>query len=267
MINSLKKDILENYDRLKLDDSFNFSCHKKIACFNQCCRDINIFLTPYDVLRMNNRLGISSEDFLREYTISPFTKEQKLPLVVLKMGDDPEKKCPFVTDGGCKIYDDRPWPCRMYPLGLASPGGELKDEEEFYFLMKEPDCLGLKEKKSYTIRSWLDDQGLNLYNELGNLFKEITLHPYFKENDLSPEKMEMFYMACYDLDRFRNFVFESKFLKYFEVDNSIVKKIKDDDVELMKFAFEWLKFSLFGEKTIKVKDHVIEERKKKNPQQ
>jgi len=262
-IDALKKEILENYDRLKLGDSFKFLCHKEITCFTQCCRDINIFLTPYDVLRMKNGLGITSGEFLREYTVSPFTKDQKLPVVILKMEDSPEKKCLFVCDGGCKIYEDRPWSCRMYPLGLASPGEELQDMEKFYFLMDDPECLGFNEENTYTVESWLDDQGLNLYNEMGDHFKEITLHPYLKEKDLSPEKMEMFYMACYDLDRFRRFVTESNFLKYFEVEDDVKDKIMDDDIELLKFAFQWLKFSLFGEKTMKVKDRVIEERKGK----
>ena len=260
-INSLKKDILENYKRLKLDDSLTFSCHKEVSCFNACCSDINIFLTPYDVLRMKNRLGMSSSEFLDEYTVSPFTKEQKLPVVVLKMGEEPLKKCLFVTDEGCSIYEDRPWPCRMYPLGFASPGEEIKDEEDFYFLMDEPDCLGLKEKHNYTVKSWLDDQGLNEYNEMGTYFKEINLHPYLNERDLSPEKIQMFYMVCYDIDDFKRFVFESNFLKYFEVDDKVIEKIKKDEVELMKFGFNWLKFSLFGENTMKVKEKVIKERK------
>jgi uncharacterized protein len=261
-INAFKKEILEKYKRLKLKDSFKFACHKNVACFNSCCADINIFLTPYDVIRMKNNLGITSSEFLRKYTISPFTKEQKLPLIVLKMGDDPKKKCLLVREAGCSIYKDRPWSCRMYPLGYASPAEGL-NQEEFYFLMEEENCLGLNEDHSYTVESWLKDQELEIYNQIGVYFKEISLHPYLEKEDLSPEKMEMFYMASYDIDRFRTFVFESNFLKYFQVDEKVLENIKIDDVELMKFAFNWLKFSLYGEKTMKVKDEVIKEKKGK----
>jgi len=98
---------------------------------------------------------------------------------------------------------------------------------------------------------------------MGEYFKDITLHKYFqKEGNLPPEKMEMFFMVCYDLDKFRKFIFESSFFDKFEVDDDTVSKIKDDDVELLKFGYNWLKFALFGEKTIAVKTDVLEATKK-----
>ena len=53
----LKRAVLDEYPRMDLDSTFKFSCHPKVSCFNQCCRDVNIFLTPYDVLRMKKRLA------------------------------------------------------------------------------------------------------------------------------------------------------------------------------------------------------------------
>ena len=61
-------------------------------------------------------------------------------------------------------------------------------------------------------------------------------------------------MASYNLDRFRDFIFKSKLFDRFEVESALKEKLASDDVELMKFAFDWLKFSLFGEKTIQVKN-------------
>jgi hypothetical protein len=58
----------------------------------------------------------------------------------------------------------------------------------------------------------------------------------------------MFYMAAYDLDRFRSFVFDTRFLDLFEVDEARVEALRTDDVELLEFAMDWLAFSLFGEK-------------------
>ncbi|MDY6974018.1 MAG: YkgJ family cysteine cluster protein, partial [Thermodesulfobacteriota bacterium] len=37
-----------------------FNCTPGVACFTQCCQDVTIVLTPYDVLRLKNALGISS---------------------------------------------------------------------------------------------------------------------------------------------------------------------------------------------------------------
>ena len=51
---------------LTSEDDFRFECRPGLECFTRCCRDITIFLTPYDVLRMKNALNISSGDFLSE---------------------------------------------------------------------------------------------------------------------------------------------------------------------------------------------------------
>ena len=71
----------------------------------------------------------------------------------------------------------------------------------------------------------------------------------------------MFYLACYDLDKFRNFLFDSTFFEKFEIDKTTRSKMKEDDVELLKFGYRWLRFALFGEKTIPVKGEVLEAKK------
>jgi Fe-S-cluster containining protein len=263
-LDNLKESILKEAPRFTEEDKFVFSCHKGLSCFTHCCADVNIFLTPYDVLRMKNRLGLSSEEFLARYTFVPFNEKQKMPVVVLKMQDDPHKRCPFVSDDGCTIYEDRPWSCRMYPLGYASPKQDSSTvESEFYFLMEEGDCRGFAEGRELSVRQWLEEQGILEYNEMGESFKEISLHSFFqKEETLGPEQMEMFYMVCYNLDKFRRFVFESSFLKSFEVEPGLVERIRVDDVELMKFGFKWLRFSLFGEPLMRIREDVRERKRK-----
>ncbi len=260
----LKKSILNDYPRLGLEDNFKFACHPGVPCFNDCCADINIFLTPYDIIRMKNHLNISSNEFLEKYTLSPIDENQRHPVIMLKMNDDDKKKCPFVTDKGCSIYSDRPWSCRMYPLGLASPSESIKNEGEFYFLMRDDFCKGFEEDGEWTIKGWIGDQGIEPYDDAGKLFKEISLHPFFDSGkSLSPQKIEMLYMVCYDIDRFREFLFESSFFDRFEVDEKTKEQIKNDDVELFGFGVKWLKFSLFGEKTIEIKDEAVKTAKMK----
>ena len=75
---------------------------------------------------------------------------------------------------------------------------------------------------------------------------------------LSPEKMHMLFTACYDLDKFRQFVFDTTLLQRFEVDEDFVEEMRYDDEGLLRFAFLWLRFSLFGERTLKVKKAVVE---------
>ena len=257
----LKQKVLEEYPRLGPDDSFQFSCHPGLSCFNKCCADVNVVLTPYDVLRMKRRLGISSTEFLDKYALLPINKEMKTPLVLLRMRDNEDKSCQFLTESGCGIYSDRPWPCRMYPLGLAAqkdtPDGWRGDR--FYFLLEEKGCMGFNEQKRWKVREWLEEQGLEDYDEWGEAFKELSLHQYFEEGGvLSPEKMHMLFTACYDLDKFREFVFESTLLQRFEIDEDFVAEMRYDDESLLRFAFLWLRFSLFGEPTVKVKAHVAE---------
>lgn len=252
---------MENFKQLKRDDTFCFSCKKEYSCFNQCCTDTNIFLTPYDVLRMRNRLNISSEEFLDKYTIQPFTKEQKLPVVLLKLLDDDKKHCSFVREEGCAIYEDRPWSCRMYPIGLASQKTRQEAPgNEFFFFQEDDFCEGRLSDQEWTIDEWMQNQGVEPYEHFSSLYREIVLHPFFdKGNELTPQKMDMFHMVFYNLDKFREFVFSSTFVKRFEISKQTIEAIKNDDIKLMEFGVDWLKFCLFGENTIKIKGEVSED--------
>ncbi len=254
-IENLKKAILEDYPRLDENSEFSFKCHKDVPCFNDCCGDVNIFLTPYDVIRLKNRLGITSGEFLSKYTSSPFDENSKYPIILFKMQDNEKKSCHFVSENGCTVYEDRPWPCRMYPLGLASSKeSQYNAENEFYFLLKENTCKGHNSDNKITVKEWLENQGIEEYNRYGQWFKDITLHEFFEKNGiLDPKKMEMFFTACYNIDKFRSFVFNSTFLQKFEIDEETQKKIKDDDIEMMRFAFNWIRFAIFGEKTMIIK--------------
>ena len=49
-------------------DKFHFACHSELGCFTQCCRNITIFLTPYDIIRMKNSLRMPSDTFLKKQT-------------------------------------------------------------------------------------------------------------------------------------------------------------------------------------------------------
>jgi len=258
-IENLKKAILDEYPRLAEDSSFTFRCHSGVSCFNDCCGDVNIFLTPYDIIRLRSRLGITSGEFLAKYTISPFDENLRYPVVMLKMQDNEKKTCPFVSEQGCTVYEDRPWSCRMYPLGLASPkDGSEELDKEFYFLLQEDVCKGFQEKRQQTVADWIKDQGIAEYNEIGDLFKDIALHEGLqKDGGMTPEKIEMFFTVAYNIDKFRQFILNSTFLDKFEVKAEMRQKIEKDDVELLKFGFNWLRFSLFGEKTMTVKQDVL----------
>ena len=249
--------ILHDCARMGLDDRFTFECGQGRDCFTRCCADVAIVLAPYDVLRLKRVLGIDSTDFLRNYTISPFTKDQKIPTVLLKM--DPETgACPLVTSAGCSVYSNRPWACRMYPLGVAEPRNSSPDNRAFHFLVREDLCHGHGEGTGFTVREWIAGQNIDGYDAGNASFKALMLDeawdtaPAFK-----PEQMDMYYMACYDLDRFRRFVFETRLLEVFEVDEARVEAMRTDDEELLEFGVQWLRFSLFKQKTMKLKPSAL----------
>jgi hypothetical protein len=255
--------ILGEAERLGPDDAFRFSCRPGVSCFTNCCADVNIVLTPYDILRLKNSLGMDSSTFLEKHTLSPFTKEQKFPVRILKMGDDEDKTCPFLGEAGegCTVYEDRPWSCRMYPVGKASPAADDTGSREFYFLMDEPHCKGFAEAdQDWTIASWMEDQGVKEYDRFGEAFKSIVLDDVVRnEAEIAPSKMEIFHQAFYDLDRFRAFIFESSFLDRFEVDERELERMKTSDEALLEFSPRWLRFALFGDvKALKIQEHILE---------
>jgi len=248
---------------LTSDSKFKFYCHKGLKCFTQCCYNVNIFLTPYDILRMKNRLGISSREFLKNYTHTLIAKNAKFPIVTLKMKNDQKKGCPFVTTDGCIIYEDRPWSCRSFPLDPVET--EETPGNEFYRLIKRTFCQGFNEDKEWTVEEWKKNQGLNIYDEIESLFKEITTSKVLTEEQIVNESIQqMFYMACYDIDRFKKFIFETKFLNIFDVEKEVIKEIKTNEIELLKFGFRWLKFGLIDQGALQIKPEILKT-KNKNP--
>lgn len=234
--------------------SFRFSCYKDLTCFNKCCAKLHLILTPYDIVRMKNRLGLSSDDFIETHTDTAIVEHGRFPMVRLKMKKDQKQACPFVTIKGCAIYEDRPSACRLYPLGRASTmvDGE-KNAREKFFIVDESHCLGLQEERPWTLDNWLNHEGVSEYSAMNDQWLEIvTSSKSLGAGNDAARKFQMFFMASYNLDKFRKFIFESRFFDLFEVEAALKEKLSSDDVELMKFAFDWLKFSLFGDKTIQL---------------
>lgn len=239
-----------------LTSKFKFNCHKGLKCFTRCCGQTDIILTPYDVLRMKKRLGISSEEFLKKYTYIHIDEKSSHPYAMLKMIDGNERRCPFVTPEGCTIYTDRPASCRYYPIGQATMRMQSEKgpvNEEFYFFISDPNCLGYQEDKEWTIQTWRIDQGVDLYDDMNKEWKEVQLRRNIPGHSLDDKKQSMMYMASYNLDKFKSYVFESKFLDLFEIDKEEIEKIKTDEIALMKFGFKYLKYILMLEETLKMK--------------
>lgn len=244
---NINKGCLRMGKNLKVTDRFNFMCHENLDCFKKCCKDINIFLTPYDVLRLKNKMGLASSEFLKKYTHVFSAPNSGFPLVIIKMRED-SLVCPFITDYGCQVYHVRPWSCRMAPV-------EVRGDGIYGIAFEKNHCHGLNESKEWTVKEWIENQGLEEYNEPEKLFGQIPLNIKLTgKKDIDQTIMQMIFAGCYDLDRFRKILLENPSLVDGLSDEAI-RKISEDDLELMKLAFEWLPINVNNiDKVKKLKD-------------
>ncbi|QTA79538.1 Putative zinc- or iron-chelating domain-containing protein [Desulfonema limicola] len=237
--------------KLGVDSKFQFKCHKDVKCYTKCCRGISIILTPYDIIRLKNRLQLSSEEFLAIYTKPELMEKTDLPVITLKLLDDELTSCPFVRDTGCIVYEDRPTACRYYPLGVASLSHkEGADDDGFYFFVNEPHCLGFEEDREWTVKEWRKDQGVDIHDEINAEWTDLLVRKRsFPQNiKLTDKSKQLFFMVSYNIDKFKQFVFESTFLTRYDTEKEIIEKIKDNETALLQFGLKWLKDILFNYK-------------------
>lgn len=265
-IEPLKKDQSDKVVPIKLtgNSRFKFRCHKGVRCFTACCSNINIVLPPYDLLRLRKRLEMTTEDFINQYCEIEILAKTLLPVITLKMKNDEKRSCPFLTPGGCTVYEDRPNICRYYPVGMATL--RKKDAEggkdEFYFMTQEEHCKGFEENKEWTIAEWRKDQEADRYDEINRGWMEVLIKKKsFGEKEFPEIKNQMFFMVSTNTDYFREFVFGSSFLETYDIPQERIEKVRTDDGELLKLGYEWLRSAMFAEETLKLKDGVAEARK------
>ncbi|MBF0451964.1 MAG: YkgJ family cysteine cluster protein [Candidatus Magnetomorum sp.] len=252
--------------KLSLDSKFSFDCRKDLECFTKCCRDINIILTPYDIIRMKNRLELSSDEFLAIYTTPQLLDKTDLPVITLKMLDDEEKSCPFVREDGCLIYTDRPITCRYYPLGSGTLAHkeDTDDQQGFFFFINEPHCKGFDKGYDWTVREWRKDQNASAYDEINAGWYDLMVmkRSFPPTMHLTEKAKKLFFIASYNIDAFHRFVFESDFIQLYTVDENKAQEMRDDEIKLFTFGQEWLKWVLYKKGEFSLNTSLAEKRSK-----
>ena len=223
-------------------------------------------LTPYDILRLKNRLDVTSAEFLENYA-TPFEMDAHgLPGIRMKTREGTQA-CQFLTPEGCGVYEDRPAACRYYALGATTMRAKgSAAEEDFYFVVKEEHCLGHNEPRTLTVREYRQEQGVEIYDEMTREWRQIILKKRSSGPTVgapSQKSMELFYLASYDLDNFRVFIASPFFHDVYDIEPQYFQKLLSDETELLQFAARYLKQVLFGENTIPEKPDAIEKRKKR----
>ena len=246
------------------DKTICFRCHRGIACWNACCSNIDISLTPYDILRLKRRLGITTTEFLERYTL-PYEMEKDGIAGVKLRPVEGGTACRFMVPEGCSVYEDRPTACRYYPVALLSMRRQDEaTDRDSYALVKEPHCLGHDEPREITIGDYRREQGLPEYDELARGWRQLILKKKSSGPTIgkpSKRSLQLFFMACYDVDRFREFVASDGFDELFDLPAEEMRKVLADDADLMLFAFRFLRQTLFGEATIPVRSDVADRRR------
>jgi Fe-S-cluster containining protein len=194
----------ENIRRLGDNETFRFSCHPGVPCFNECCRQLDLALTPYDIIRLRRALGISSSEFLERYVMVEKTDADIIPLLFLTMVDDGRASCPLVGEQGCTVYPDRPGACRTYPAGRGAYLDEHGRPADFHVLLTEPHCQGFATGPELSLAEWIADQELTNYNKLNDEVMSILHHRRIKEGFRPNDRQQERYLTVlYDLDAFQ----------------------------------------------------------------
>ncbi|MBF0269768.1 MAG: YkgJ family cysteine cluster protein [Alphaproteobacteria bacterium] len=254
--------------RLLPEDTFQFRCHKDVSCWNRCCHGADITLTPSDILRLSKHFNLTASEFLAQHTVPAFFPRTNLPVAKLKMGgDDGKGACHFMNADGCSVYASRPQTCRYYPLGLVSMKmKDSPDKQDFHFLVREEHCKGHDEKQTQNVAQYREQQGVLSSEAMDRGWIDILMKmaswssmggPMGKAPTAQTQKM--FFMATTDVEGFRRFVLNTKFLETYEIDDMAVDDIKNDDEAALQLAFDWLKNILFNEPTIMLKEQVLQQ--------
>jgi len=243
-----------------------FNCYPGISCFNECCRHADITLGPYDIIRLKNRLGITSTEFLKKHTVPFKIDGHGMPGVKMRTTDvDPV--CLFLDEEkGCTVYEDRPTSCRYYPVALLSSrrSDEFHDEQH-YALVSEAHCKGHNEKREISVEDYRKEQGVEEYDELNRGYYQIIL----KKKSCGPAigkpsttSFQFFFMIMYNTDKFKEFLNSKSFRTVYNITDKEFKAIINDEIERLKFGYRLLRQVLFGEESIDLVKDAYDDRMK-----
>jgi hypothetical protein len=103
------------------------------------------------------------------------------------------------------------------------------------------------------VETWKKDQGADYYDDMNREWKSMMLRrSSVGKPDIDDKTANLFYTVMYDLDQFRRFIFTTRFLNVFTVDEDTQQRIYEDDLELLKFGYQYLKMALKIEDTIQL---------------
>ncbi len=131
-----------------VNDMAKLGCGECAGC-SACCRGMGstIVLDPYDVFRMEKRLGVSFETLLAGHLELNVVDGVILPNLKLT---GPQEQCSFLNaEGRCSIHDSRPGICRLFPLG------RYYENHDYKYFLQVNECQKANRTK-VKISKWID---------------------------------------------------------------------------------------------------------------
>lgn len=232
---------------LSPDGPFQFGCDPGVVCFNQCCRDLNQALTPFDVLQLRTHLNLSWEQFLARFATLYAGPASGLPVVSLRFSASRERRCPFVMPRGCSVYPVRPTSCRLYPVARALQRSRTDESiGEHFALLNESHCRGFEKGPMQTVRDWIRSQGAEEGLAANDRLMElIALKNRLRPGPLAPEQRQSVAMAFYDLDTLKTKAAAGQ-LPTMVPEHLLPLPDANDDAGWLAWGLVWIRRALFG---------------------
>ena len=183
-------------------DKFSFSCDKS----GRCCKnrfDNPIILFPYDVHRLRKNLKVSSTEFASKYGQKILGAKSRIPMMLLNfpISSNNHNKCVFLRSYGCKVHEDRPLVCRLFPVGRFID----TDMNSYFFLTQTAKYCNLGKGREYSIEEWLDEAQVEPYFEWNDKFHSlVTSIDQEKYKSLDNSLKAHLGNILYDMDSFKD---------------------------------------------------------------
>lgn len=172
----------------------SFCAKGEMGCVDCCTspfteKDPGFWLTFSDIARIVKKTGLDPSKFCRITELEEGddddedADEEYAELVyngdeVILMNEK-NKKCFFLGERGCKIFNERPFMCRIYPFWFGEKNGKIKIQVLHEDNIKEDDCYLTKSNyKNYDQEFLLGHMG-----ETRESFKKLCAE-YIKEMKL-----------------------------------------------------------------------------------
>ena len=98
-----------------------------------------------------------------------------------------------------------------------------------------------------------DSEGESVFAENFDTIAKFLLEDYDDE-----DRGIAYLKVCYDLNEFKRFLFETRFFDIYDVEKGIIERVREDEEELLSFGYRWVRFNLFGEDTLRLKDKTFD---------